>query len=70
MRAGAHQVVAGLWDVDDESSPKLMGGLYAGIVRHKPAAQALREAKLKMLHSTQSPPAPYYWASLQLYTGL
>jgi CHAT domain-containing protein len=70
MRAGAHQVVAGLWDVDDESSPKLMGGLYAGIVHGESAAKALRAAKLKMIHADQSHRAPYYWASLQLYTGL
>jgi CHAT domain-containing protein len=70
MRAGAHQVVAGLWDVDDKSSPQLMGGLYAGIVRGQSAATALRAAKLKMLHSGQYPRAPYFWASLQLYTGL
>lgn len=70
MRAGAHQVVAGLWDVDDKSSPELMGGLYAGIVHGETAAAALRRAKLKMIHAGSIPPAPYYWASLQLYTGL
>jgi CHAT domain-containing protein len=70
MRAGAHQVVAGLWDVDDKSSPQLMGGLYSGIVHGQSAAAALRAAKRKMIHATQSPPAPYFWASLQLYTGL
>jgi CHAT domain-containing protein/tetratricopeptide (TPR) repeat protein len=69
LRAGAHQVVAGLWDVDDESSPRLMGGLYSGITKGKSPAQALRDAKLKMLHAGTSPRAPYYWASLQLYTG-
>jgi CHAT domain-containing protein len=47
-----------------------MGGLYAGIVRGQSAATALRAAKLKMLHSGQYPRAPYFWASLQLYTGL
>lgn len=69
MRAGAHQVVAGLWDVDDKSSPQIMGGLYQGITHRESAAKALRDAKLKMIHSGQIPPAPYYWASLQLYTG-
>jgi CHAT domain-containing protein len=70
MRAGAHQVVAGLWDVDDTSSPQLMGGLYSGIVHGESAATALRAAKRKMIHTGQYPPAPYFWASLQLYTGL
>lgn len=70
MRAGAHQVVAGLWDVDDKSSPQLMGGLYHGITHGQSADTALRAAKRKMIHATQSPPPPYFWASLQLYTGL
>lgn len=70
MRAGAHQVVAGLWDVDDKSSPQLMGGLYSGITHGQSAAAALRAAKRKMIHASQTPPPPYYWASLQLYTGL
>jgi CHAT domain-containing protein/Tfp pilus assembly protein PilF len=69
LRAGAHQVIAGLWDVDDESSPQLMGGLYAGIMNGKSPAQALRDAKLKMMRAEDPPRAPYYWASLQLYTG-
>ncbi len=69
MRAGAHQVVAGLWDVDDKTSPELMGALYAGIVHGESPARALRAAKLRIIHSAQFPPAPYYWASLQLYTG-
>lgn len=69
MRAGAHQVVAGLWDVNDESIPQLMGGLYAGVVRGRSASAALRDAKLKILHSGTFHSAPYYWAPLQVYTG-
>jgi CHAT domain-containing protein/Flp pilus assembly protein TadD len=68
MRAGAHQVVAGLWDVADESTPTLMGGLYSGIVRGESTSAALRAAKLKLMHS-RGHVAPYYWAALQLYTG-
>jgi CHAT domain-containing protein len=68
MRAGAHQVVAGLWDVADESTPTLMGGLYSGIVNGQSASEALRAAKLKLMHSPGHA-APYYWAALQLYTG-
>ena len=69
MRAGAHQVVAGLWEVDDASSPRLMGGLYSGVVRGQSVAAALRAAKLKMLHSGDKFSMPYYWAPLQVYTG-
>lgn len=70
MRAGAHQVVAGLWDVNDESVPQLMGGLYEGVVKGRKSAPAsLRAAKLAMLHSGGAHSAPYYWAPLQVYTG-
>jgi CHAT domain-containing protein/Tfp pilus assembly protein PilF len=69
MRAGAHQVVAALWEVDDASSPQLMDDFYGELSKGKSAAEALRTAKLKMLHSTGFYRRPYYWASLQLYTG-
>jgi CHAT domain-containing protein len=69
MHAGAHEVVAGLWDLDDASSPQLMDDFYAGITSGKSAAQSLREAKLKMLHSGGTHQRPYYWGSLQLHVG-
>jgi CHAT domain-containing protein len=69
MRAGAHQVVAALWDVDDAVTPKLVGDFYGEINNHKSTAEALRSAKLAMLHSNDFHNRPYYWASLQLYTG-
>jgi CHAT domain-containing protein len=69
MRAGAHQVVAALWEVDDASSPQLMDDFYSELSKGKSAAEALRAAKLKMLHSNDFHRRPYYWASLQLYTG-
>ena len=28
LRAGAHNVVAALWEVDDASTPQLMGAMY------------------------------------------
>lgn len=68
MRAGAHQVVAALWEVDDTSTPQLMDEFYGELTQGKSAAQALRDAKLKLLRSTDFH-RPYYWASLQLYTG-
>jgi CHAT domain-containing protein len=69
LRAGAHQVVAALWEVDDASSPQLMDDFYSELTQGKSAAEALRDAKLKMLHSSDFHRHPYYWASLQLYTG-
>jgi len=69
MRAGAHQVVAALWEVDDASTPQLMDDFYGELSKGKSAAEALRTAKRKMLHTGGRNSRPYYWASLQLYTG-
>jgi CHAT domain-containing protein len=69
LRAGAHQVVASLWTVDDASTPQLMDDFYGELSKGKSAAEALRTAKLKMLHSSGPNSRPFYWASLQLYTG-
>lgn len=69
MRAGAHQVIGALWEVDETSSPQLMDDFYGELTGGKSSAEALRDAKLKMLHSNTFYRHPYYWASLQLYTG-
>lgn len=66
LRAGAHQVIAGLWEVDDRITPDLMDDLY-GDLQSKNAAAALRAAKLKMLEGPGH--LPFYWASLQLYVA-
>lgn len=69
MRVGAHQVIAALWEVDDAASPDLMDQFYGELTKGKSAAEALRDGKLAMLHSKGPRRRPYYWASLQLYTG-
>jgi CHAT domain-containing protein len=69
LHAGAHQVVGALWEVDDASSPQLMDDFYGELTQGKSATEALRDAKLKMLHSNTFYRHPYYWATLQLYTG-
>ena len=69
LRAGARSVVAGLWDVTDASTAKLMSDFYSRMVSGETPAQALREAKLRMIHSTGAYRKPFYWAPFQLYTG-
>jgi len=69
MRVGAHQVVAALWEVNDASTANLMDQFYSALTKGKSAAEALRDGKLAMLHSTGPRRRPYYWASLQLYAG-
>ena len=51
LRAGAHRVIAGLWDVDDRSTAALMGRVYAGVAAGASPGQALRAAKLEMIRS-------------------
>lgn len=68
MRAGAHQVVAALWDQDDAVTPALMDDFYEQLMQGKSAAAALHHAKLSILHAGGFHASPYYWASLQLYS--
>jgi CHAT domain-containing protein len=68
MRAGAHQVVAALWDQDDAVTPALMDDFYDQLTHGKSAATALHHAKLSILKAGGFHAVPYYWASLQLYT--
>ncbi len=69
LRAGAHSVVAGLWDVSDYSSPLVMGALYSGLAHGRSAAEALRAAKLTLLKPGSKYADPYYWGPFLLYRG-
>jgi CHAT domain-containing protein len=68
LRGGARRVIAGLWDVDDRSTADLMDVLYARLAEGAPAARALRDAKLSILHRGGATAQPYYWAPLELFT--
>lgn len=69
LRAGAHNTIAALWEVNDTSTAQLMDQLYAGIDSGKNPAVALRAAKLRMAHSDGVYRRPFYWAPFQLYQG-
>ena len=69
LHAGAHQVIAALWEVNDNATPKLMDDLYAGIRAGQDPATALRNAKLNLIHSTGALRQPRYWAPFVLYSG-
>ena len=69
LRAGAHNVVGALWEVNDTSTPQLMDRFYAELTTGKSPDVALREAKLEFLHSSSAFRKAYYWAPFQLYTG-
>jgi CHAT domain-containing protein len=72
LRAGAHNVIASLWEVSDASStPQLMDTLYEGLTHGEDPAIALRNAKLSLLKSNAHSvfAKPFYWAPFQLYAG-
>jgi CHAT domain-containing protein len=68
LRAGAHSVIGALWEVSDDSTPRLMDALYQGVENGQEPAVALRNAKLALLHSQSRYHAPFYWAPFQIYT--
>ena len=69
LRAGAHNVIGGLWEVSNASTPQLMDELYKGLNEGKDPATALRNAKLTLVHSTGNYRRPFYWGPFQLYAG-
>jgi len=68
LQAGAQNVIASLWDVDDARSVDIMRHLYAGIAAGQTPARALRSAKLTLLHAGGGGRLPYYWGPLEVFT--
>ncbi|HEX7192429.1 MAG TPA: CHAT domain-containing protein [Thermoanaerobaculia bacterium] len=69
LGAGAHEVIAALWEVNDRATPGLMDSMYAAIRAGHDPVDALRTAKLKLLHSGTVYRKPFYWAPFVVYTG-
>ena len=69
LRAGAHGVIAALWEVNDNSTPQLMDQLYSEIAGGTAPDAALRDAKLAFIHSGTVYRKPFYWAPFQIYRG-
>jgi len=70
LRAGAQEVIAAVWDVDDAATPKLMDEMYGHMRAGRDPATALREAKLKLVHSNGAYARPKYWAPFVIYSGM
>jgi CHAT domain-containing protein/Tfp pilus assembly protein PilF len=68
LRAGAHHVIAALWEATDASTEQLMGKFYEEIEQGRSPDAALRTAKLTLLHGSAFH-NPFYWAPFQLYVG-
>jgi len=69
LHAGARQVIAALWEVNDNATPKMMDDLYAGIRAGHDPATSLRAAKLKLIRGGTVYRQPKYWAPFVLYSG-
>jgi CHAT domain-containing protein len=63
--AGARQVVASLWSVDDDRTVTLMDNFYGSLDRGVDPLRALREAQEKAWRSS---PWPMSWATF-IYQG-
>lgn len=64
--AGAHRVVASLWDTDDQATEALMRRFYTALIsRSRSPAEALRSAQ-RELAATPRWKNPYYWAGFSI----
>lgn len=68
LQSGAQNVIATLWDEDDDASVALMRSLYTEMAAGQTPARALRSAKLALMHSGSHGRLPYYWGPLQVFT--
>jgi CHAT domain-containing protein len=68
LRAGAHNVIAALWEATDISTEQLMNTFYDEVSRGQNPDAALRAAKLSLLRNSGFR-NPFYWAPFQLYAG-
>jgi CHAT domain-containing protein/Flp pilus assembly protein TadD len=69
LRAGAHNVIAALWEATDASTELLMDRFYDELDKGASPDAALRAAKLSLLRNSGFR-NPFYWAPFQLYTRL
>ena len=70
LRAGARNVIGGLWEVSNASTPQLMDEMYKNLGAGQDPAAALRKAKLSLVHSSGNYRRPFYWAPFLVYSGL
>ncbi len=69
LNAGAQQVIGALWEVSDDSTPRLMDQLpLRPYHRRFTPNVALRNAASSLLRSQSRFSAPFYWAPFQIYS--
>lgn len=71
LAAGASQVMASSWAVDDVATTKLMVQFYESVARGQAAPRALADAQRAVLEQERSPGMlmthPYFWAGFRLF---
>jgi CHAT domain-containing protein len=60
--AGARNVLVSLWNVQDQATAQLMRYFYEDVLDGAPKGEALREAKQRLIASSQRMADPYYWS--------
>lgn len=63
LYAGASNVVASLWQVDDDATTQLMGAFYRNMVKGQSKSEALRQAQLEIRKKW---PHPFFWGAFFL----
>ena len=66
LAAGAQSTVTTLWRVADQPTASFMKVFYHHLQRGEPRDEALRQAKLRFLHSGNELADPRYWAAFVL----
>jgi CHAT domain-containing protein len=66
LQSGVRSVIAGLWEVSDGSSSRLMDLLYQKLAAGLSPASALHQAKLELLQS-KSYRKPFFWGPFQIF---
>ena len=70
IASGAAGIVAGLWNMNDETTSIMMGSFYKKLLTDHQPANALHAAKLQWLQTAaqEFQKLPYYWAGM-IYSG-
>ena len=63
IEAGAETVVSTLWELEDQTTARLMMSFYGNLARHQSKVEALRAAQLDFVHAGLP---PYYWAGFEI----
>ena len=66
QEAGVSGVISSLWEVSDAGTQKLMTLFYKELLEGKPAREAFRETRLKMIRDPRWT-HPYYWSAFVLF---